>query len=320
VARHDVDEDQAREFLIARFGPVNALRALSGGFWSSAYAFVQDGRELVVRFGTNADRFEADRSAMAFSSVDLPVPDVLEIGDACGGVYAISVLHHGTRLESIRPDQGAVAGPMLASLIGALYRVPKSADLAVVWHERPVRADLTWRDWLMERLEDHPSPDVHLPQAALSVHPESQRVFDAAYRRVREIVDVCPERRDLVHGDLLNANVLVTDDASRPSAVFSWKCSVRGDFLFDVAWCTFWSHWHPGIAAADPWRHTRRDATLRNDDEAWAEASLRHHCYELHIGATHLGFNAWTGDVDWMERIAARIEAVLARGPLALSS
>lgn len=124
----------------------------------------------------------------------------------------------------------------------------------------------------------------------------------------------CPGRRDLVHGDLLNRNVMIADDASQITAVFSWKCSVRGDFLFDVAWCTFWGAWHQGIAEADLW--TRVMAAPSFSDESLTDAALRHHCYELRIGATHLGWNAWTGDRDALRAVAAHTAAVLERGPL----
>ena len=250
---HRVVESQAREFLAGKYGAVDELRQLGGGFWSSAYSFSHAGRALVVRFGANKDWFEADRAAMAFASPDLPVPEVVEIGDAFGGAYAVSARHYGTNLEDVRPDQCDVAGPMLASVLGALYRVPKSPDLPVGWHWRPPRRDPTWRSWLSERLVDDPNPEVHDWRAALTAQSEADRIFRASEARVRDLVEACPERRDLIHGDLLHANVLVAEDASRPSAVFSWKCSVRGDFLFDVAWCTFWSPWYTGIAAADPW-------------------------------------------------------------------
>ena len=245
MAQHAVAESQAREFLTRRYGAVGELRPLEGGFWSSAYSFSHEGRALVVRFGANKDWFEADRAAMAFATTDLPVPEMVEIGDAFGGAYAISARHYGSNLEDVRPDQCEVAGPMLASLLGALYRVPKSPDLPIGWHDRPPRGNLTWRRWLTDCLEGDPNPGVHDWRAAVAAHREADRIFRACDARIRELLEACPERRDLVHGDLLHANVLVTEDASCPSAVFSWKCSVRGDFLFDVAWCTFWSPWHP---------------------------------------------------------------------------
>lgn len=313
---HRVVESQAREFLADKYGAVDELRPLGGGFWSSAYSFSHAGRALVVRFGANKDWFEADRAAMAFASPDLPVPEVVEIGDAFEGAYAVSARHYGTNLEDVRPDQCDVAGPMLASLLGALYRVPKSPDLPVGGRWRPPRSDLTWRSWLSERLVDDPNPEVHDWRAALIAQIEADRIFMACEARVRDLVEVCPERRDLVHGDLLHANVLVAEDASRPSAVFSWKCSARGDFLFDVAWCTFWSPWYPGIAAADPWSHIRQEPSVRDDADAWVDASMRHHCYELHIGATSLGWNAWVGDFPTLQKVAGHLTEVLERGPL----
>ena len=47
------------------------------------------------------------------------------------------------------------------------------------------------------------------------------------------------------------------------------------DFLFDTCYCTFFSAWYPGIAAADPWACSL--ATMAPDDTTDA----RHHCYEL---------------------------------------
>ena len=44
----------------------------------------------------------------------------------------------------------------------------------------------------------------------------------------------------MVHGDLLNRNVLVAPDGSRLTAVFDSGCSTYGDFLYEVAWFTFW--------------------------------------------------------------------------------
>jgi aminoglycoside phosphotransferase (APT) family kinase protein len=311
---HRVVESQAREFLAGKYGAVEELRPLGGGFWSSAYAFSHAGRALVVRFGPRADWFEADRAATAWSSPELPIPEVLEVGDALGGAYAISVRHCGTYLEDVRPDQSDVAGPMLASLLGALFRVPKSPDLPVGWHWRQPRSDLTWRGWLCERLVDDPQQEVHGWRAAFSAKDE--RIFRAGEARVRDLVEVCPERRDLVHGDLLHANVLVTEDASHPNAIFSWKCSVRGDFLFDTAWCTFCSIWYPGIAAVDLWGLIHSEPSIRDDGDALVDASLRHHCYEVHIGLTALGWNAWVGDAHTLRQVATHLTELLERGPL----
>jgi aminoglycoside phosphotransferase (APT) family kinase protein len=314
---HRVSQSQAHEFLAAKFGAVEEPRPLGGGFWSSAYSFFHAGDELVVRFGANKDWFEADRAALAFASPDLPVPEVVEVGEAFDGFYAVSVRCHGINLEDVRPEQSDAAGPMLASLLAALFRVPKSSNLSVGWHWRPTRSDLTWRGWLSGRLVDDSRKEVHGWRAGLAARSELDRVYRAGEARVRDLIEACPERRDLIHGDLLHANVLVAEDASHPNAVFSWKNSVRGDFLFDTAWCTFCSAiWYPGIAAADPWHRVRREPSIRDDADAWIDAPVRHHCYELHIGLTAMAWNVWVDDSEALNQIATQLVVVLERGPL----
>jgi aminoglycoside phosphotransferase (APT) family kinase protein len=277
------DRAEVERFLTELHGaPVADVQPITGGFWSSAFGYRLGDDELVARFGEHRDGFVADRDAMAYSSPDLPVPDVLDIGDAFGASYAISRRAHGRFLE----DMGPEVAPALARLLGALRDVPPDPDAPA------------WRGNLLGRLVDDQPPGW---RDELRVHPEADAAFERAAAQLRELIPSLPERRDLVHGDLLHANVLVAEDASRINAVFSWKCSVRGDHLYDTAWCTFWGDVeHAGIAAAV-------DRTFADDDER-----LRHHVYELHIGATHLGWHAWTGQLDWLEKNVAAVNRLTA--------
>jgi hypothetical protein len=207
---------------------------------------------------------------------------------------------------------------MLGRLLEALYRVPSSADLAVEWHWQPPAVDVSWRDWLLGGLADDPKRQVHGWRRTLAADPGLERLFRACESRINELVAACPERRDLVHGDLLHANVLVTEDARNVTAAFSWKCSVRGDFIYDVAWCSFWGGVHAGIAAADPWGRVVSSEVIRADPQALVQAGERHHCYELQIGARHLGWNIWVGNDDALAETAQLLSTVLERGPLAV--
>ena len=308
---------EARAFLETRYDTIEQVERLGGGFWSSAFGYVAGGQELVVRFGTERSWFEADRAAMAFSSPRLPVPEMLEIGEGAGRVFAISRRHHGVFLESVRPDQSHNARPMLAGLLEALFAVPKSGGLPVGWQWSPPTT-IGWRDWLVEALEDRPDREEVSPwrETLAAADPALGRLRQAAETRMTELLNACPERRDLVHRDLLHGNVLVTEDASEVTAVFSWKCSVRGDFLYDVAWCSFWSPFHPGIAATEPWGLALSSGPIQADDSALVEAAVRHHCYELHIGIEHLAFNTWVGDRQALEQTAQVLRDVLERGPL----
>ena len=283
-------------FLSERPGTPEDLDKLAGGAWSSAWAYRAGGEELVVRFGPETSWYEADRMAMAFSGPDLPVPEIREIGATPSGqAYAISVRHHGRFLEDTPVELAGAIGPTLARLLVALFRIPAPADAPVFWHQAGASAG-SWREFLLAGLVDDPGNLVHGWSGALAGDRELAALSAAVSGRVRALVDACPERRDLVHGDLLHGNVLVSPDARRVEAVFSWKCSVRGDFLFDAAWCSFWAPFHPGIAAADLLPGLLRAPSVRAEPAALRDAAARHHCYELHIGFIHLGWNVWIGD------------------------
>jgi aminoglycoside phosphotransferase (APT) family kinase protein len=133
---------------------------------------------------------------------------------------------------------------------------------------------------------------------------------------VQTLVAACPERRDLIHGDLLHGNVLVSPDGRQVHAVLSWKCSLRGDFLYDAAWCSVWGPvFYPGIAAIDPLAGLLQDPVLRADPSALVDAALRHHCYELQIGFTHLGRSVRTWKQEHLTATAALLAEILERGP-----
>ena len=155
----------------------------------------------------------------------------------------------------------------------------------------------------------------------MEADPKLAALAAAVCDRVRALIDACPERRDLVHGDLLHGNVLVSPDFRRVEAVISWKLSLRGDFLYDAAWCSVWGPvFYPGIAATDPLADLLRDRSLRRDENALADAAVRHHCYELQIAFTHLGWSLGTWDQKHLDATVDLIGEILDRGPVALSA
>jgi aminoglycoside phosphotransferase (APT) family kinase protein len=319
VSAEQLGREEVLAFLGGRPGTCEDLEALSGGAWSSAWAYRASGEELVVRFGPETSWYEADRMAMTFAGPELPVPEVREVGSLPSGrAYAISVRHHGRFLEDTPVEQAGAISPTLTRLLVALYRVPAAPDAPVIWHQGAASAG-SWREFLLDGLIDDPGKLVHGWSAALAGDPELAALSVAVTERVRTLAAACPERRDLVHGDLLHGNVLVSPDARRVETVLSWKCSVRGDFLYDAAWCSFWAPWHPGIAATDPLSGLLQAPSVRAEPGALLDAAARHHCYELHIGFTHLGWNVWSGNQADLAATARRLAEVLERGPLRLT-
>jgi aminoglycoside phosphotransferase (APT) family kinase protein len=318
-------QEDVAAFLAQHYGSsASDLEPLTGGAWSSAWAYRAGEEELVIRFGPERSWYETDRMAMAFSGPDLPVPRVREVGTTPTGLaYAISLRHHGQFLEDTPVERADAVAPTLIRLLLALYRVPAAPDAPVMWH--PAGAPVgSWRDLILARLLDDPEDRVVDGwRAALDADPKLAGLSTAVRDRVRTLVGACPERRDLIHGDLLHGNVLVSPDCHRVEAVISWKNSLRGDFLYDTAWCSVWGPvFYPGIAAVSTGLLSRllEDPVLRADQSALVDAAVRHHCYELQIGLTHLRWSmrSWSrGHVIATTKLLAEI---LERGPLPLTS
>lgn len=306
-----IDAHQVKAFLDEHLNEnVRDVALLGEGAWSMAFSFRTWGGEFVVRFGSYREDFEKDRHAMSFARPYLPVPRVIEIGDAFGGVFAISERHDGRFLEQLDVASFRRLKPDLLALFDALREVPVDQSISADW---PVDAAqrLSWREWVSASVEDDGNPRVGGWRGELAKDGEIEELYVRGVKTLRSQLADCPNDLYLVHGDLLNRNVLVSSNALRVEAVFDWGCSVYGDFLYDVAWFTFWAPWHPGLHALD-----FRTVFTSHVDEIGLDVpdfEVRLSCYELQIGLNHLAYNTVVNDPDERVRVAMRTEMVLAR-------
>ncbi|MDH3302170.1 MAG: phosphotransferase [Acidimicrobiia bacterium] len=289
------------EFLRSHHGAEpEELERLDGGFWSAAYGYRLGDEELVLRINDEPDGFRDDRRAMRYGSPNLPVPEVLAIGEGFGRWFAVSRRHRGRFLEIVGGDEVETAGATVVGLLAALRSVPPDDTVAP-----------PWRTWLLDGITDRPDHHTRGWRSKIATARNVDRTFRAAERRIGSLIDACEDRNQLVHSDLLHQNVLVSPAADAVTAVFSWKCSTWGDSLYDLAWCTFWGRWHPNIGALDLWE--RVVPGLAPADAL--DVAVRHHVYELQIGAGHLGWYATIGDDDGLSWTARQLDELLEQGP-----
>lgn len=176
------------EFLVSHLGPIEDLEVLNGGFWSRAYGFTSSGRPLVVRLGPHRDWYEADRAAMAFSGPDLPVPPVLEIGEALGLTYAISWRCPGSPLEEVTVDQAERTGDLLGRLLLALFELPPLGE-PEAWP--PVNGG--WKAWLESALVLGDDEQSQALKVAFDRDPQLRALHDRGCTRLRQLLPACPE-------------------------------------------------------------------------------------------------------------------------------
>jgi hygromycin-B 4-O-kinase len=309
LERPTVDLADATSFLVARFGDgvVDVAEAPRQGDWSVAYFFGVDGGHFVLRFAPWRDNFETDRAIAEHASADLPIPRVVEIGDACGYHYAVSERAFGAVLEELDVDTMARAFPSVLRMLDELRAVDVSRSAGY----GPLTpggdgACVSWRDHLVS-VGDDPPGVTHGWRARLAARPDAERAFDDAYVSFAALVNAVPELRHLVHSDLLYGNVLVADDGV--SAVFDWGCAMYGDFLYDLAWLSFFAPWFPGLDAVDV--RGSALAHFANIGLAVPDFDARMRCYEAHVGLASQAYQALIDDWDELARTARRTEAVL---------
>jgi hygromycin-B 4-O-kinase len=284
--------DQVRAFLQSHLGPdVQDLEPVAHGEWSRAFVFRQTDRALVARFSAIDDDFLKDQRVQGLAT-RLPVPRICEIGAAFDGYFAISEGLAGAFLEERDADDMTALLPSLFATLDALRETDVSSSRGFgLWRGSDGNAPFaTWHDTLLAVNEGPPSARIAGWRDALASHVESQQVFEAAYSRLARLVPSCPETsRHLVHSDLLNFNVLVQN--SRVSALLDWGSSMYGDFLWDLAWMTFWQPWYTSWDTVDIRTAVRRHFARIGLEVPSFEERLR--ACELAIGMDGLAYQAW---------------------------
>jgi aminoglycoside phosphotransferase (APT) family kinase protein len=309
VPESEISQEKVRSFLDEYFGEsVDHVELLGAGDWSRAFAFDHEGRAFVARFGKYREDFEMDRIAMDFARPGLPVPRVLDIGPAFGESFAISERHVGRFLDSIGTNESERLAQGVLQLLDALRDVPVDQNASARWPG--VEPHLSWRDWLTTSVEDDGNERVGGWRTELAKAPEIEAVYTRSVREMLALVADVPATLHVVHRDLLNRNVLV-DDTCQVTAVYDWGCSIYGDYLFDVAWFTFWAPWMAGVGTLDMAERVRSHLRETGADVTNFDERLR--CYELQIGAEHLGYQTVMNDPAERAKVAARLDEVLSR-------
>ena len=289
-----IDLAQARQFLVERFS-AERVTPVGAGAWSTAFLFEYDGQPRVARFGRHVEDFRKDGRAATLYRLRIPVPRVLEIGEAFDGwFYAISEWASGEVIDGLPEPNLRVALPSLLDTLDALRAAPPPTETGFGWWSSRGRATHdTWRGALLGIVEDPESSRLAGWRAFLRANAEWSRIFDDAAARLARLADACPDGvRQPIHGDLTAGNVLIVDGAV--SAVLDWGNSLVGDSLYDVAWLVFWSPWHPGLDPDLVVFETRRRCAETGIDLENFDERLR--CCQLHIALDSMAYNAFRRD------------------------
>ena len=241
---------------------ITDLSRIGQGEWSLAYSFRDKNTELIIRFSHLSEDFAKDRFAANFASPQLPIPKITDIGQAFEGFYAISEKADGGAIDYINQQEMQRILPSLFDLFDALRLADTSKTTGYGgWNADGNGSHGSWRETLLD-ITDRPTDRISGWKAKLAASSVGMAVFDKAYLQLASSVNICPEERHLIHADLLHFNLLVADD--QVTSVLDWGCAKYGDFLYDLAWFSFWSPWFPSMKGID-----------------FREEALRHYAVQL---------------------------------------
>ena len=296
-----VQRAEALAFIRSRYGDevTDLVPVDRQGLWSSAFRFRDGDREFVVRFSNVRENFERDAFAARQASAALPIPPVLDIGEAPAGYFALSTYVPGHLLDEVDGPEMRSTLPSLLAVLDAVRAVDLSTTTGFgYWDANGHGADETWEYVLLG--------GVHRWRATIAASPVGLMSFEAGVARIKELLPFSPPLRHLVHSDLLHHNVLV--NGGRVTALLDWGSGFIGDFMYDIAWLTFWQPWYPkwdGIDfAATARAHYAATGLVVKD---FAE---RLRCYELRIALSNQEWFAERGDHANLEKVAARTLAL----------
>ncbi|HEX4212886.1 MAG TPA: aminoglycoside phosphotransferase family protein [Candidatus Dormibacteraeota bacterium] len=290
--RLDVAPSWAAAFLESRYGAgVGELGPINHGEWSRTYSFVLKGRRRIVRFSVLDEDFLKDRGAAELVAGALPVPPVLEFGEAFGGFFAVTDFLPGTPLDDLDAAGMTRALPSLLTTLDTLRGIDLGAETGYGgWIPGRGGFQRSWREYLLQAGEDSPGGRTHGWRERLHASATGDGPYLRARQRLFELAPSCPEIRHLIHNDLLNYNVLVED--GRVSALLDWGCSLYGDFLYDLGLLSFASAWVKTMRHIDVREEARRHFREIGLEVPGFDERLT--CYEIHVGLDAQAYQAFT--------------------------
>jgi hygromycin-B 4-O-kinase len=300
-----IKDKDLRNFLYAQYGSsVSNIQYLEGGEISQAYSFDAPDGEYIIRVSRHGtDTFKKDQYAhFNFSSDSIPVPKVVHIGQIDAMYYyavakrvlgkPLSAFNDDDEKKGIKPKN---VPEMCIKLMDDIHSIDISNTTGYgPWNETGEAPKPSWREFIMSIGKEGWWADMFKNTFL------EEGTYTLLYQRLGQLIEFCPEERQLIHGDFSLDNLIC--DGKQITAVTDWGDSKYGDFLYDIAWLIFWPSEYDFEKICNDY-YTKR--IFMNYKE-------RILCYQIHIALSLISFYAKSLQQDKYEWAKKRIDELMA--------
>lgn len=298
-----VDSEVVINFLKDNFSKdISDFTVINGGEGSQAYSFSTPDNHYIIRINRHTDAgFKKDEYAFKnFSSPHIPIPEIYKIGKIDENLFfCISQKVPGKILDLLSPEETAIINSKIFEVLDNIHDTDISNTTGFGGWD--INGNAKGKSWKNEILGVSVDTIGTADKAGLFESSFLEKDFwDIAYSKLSELVTYCPEERFLVHSDFGFNNTL--SDGKEITGVIDWENSSYGDFLYDIAWLSFWSKTNYQELYLE---HAKsRGVDIPNYDK-------RMLCYKLFIGLGSLSFFAYSNQKDKYNKAKETISNLL---------
>jgi aminoglycoside phosphotransferase (APT) family kinase protein len=255
----------------------------------------------VLKLSPHRDDLDLDRRASTFARPGLPVPRVVDQGQAFDRWFTVAERVPGEPLEHVDAATWVSALPSVVDALNVLRH--DFADHGTGWGDWDATGNGRhggWREFLLATLVDQPGGRVSGWSQKPAARPELHATFEAARALIDRLARDDDVPRALLHCYLLYRNAHIHE--GRLAGIFDWGCSVYGDPLMELGSFVFWNPWYPRLDVArlvDAMARCSPETDPRRHRNRWLVALA-------HIGATHIAYQAFIDRWDDADATAAR--------------
>ena len=267
------------------------LEEIGDGQISRTYSLDVGGRPCVLQFtkhsmsqGCLNERFFGER----FRQMNIPVRSVIHEGDFAGLHFTVAAKVHGKGLSQLPLDEFMAVLPSVMDILLRIASVDTSDTTGYGWLNPNGNGSFaSWPEHLCQVRNEEPGQFYDRWHELFNSTFLDRQVFDHFYTKMKDLIDLTPSRRELVHGGFGYGNMLVND--GRISVVLDWQDARYGDHVFDLAYMVNWLDRSTQEACVNVY-----EESLGKIGRSEAHLEDRMKCYQYYIGVDGLRFAAKT--------------------------